>query len=65
MKRSGITPRQPVKQDMRRPIDTQSTGLRGGAYSGPSIKKDRTAMVPNFDPGIKGGKPKTRKQWWR
>jgi hypothetical protein len=65
MKRSSDTPRQSVKRDSRSIIDTQAHGLRGGAYSGPSIKKDRTAMVPNFDPGIKGGKTKTRKQWWR
>jgi hypothetical protein len=66
MKRSSITPRQPVKQDMRRPIDTQSTGLRGGAYGGPHINKNRDDIeqVAAYSPGRQGAKKPKIKKWY-
>jgi len=53
--------RQPTKQpDLRPPRDTQAKGL---VATTPKVNKDRTAMVPNFDPGIKGKQQKRRKSW--
>jgi hypothetical protein len=60
----AITRRLPVKPDLRRPIDTQAHGLRGGAYAGPKIKQNRDDIeqVAAYSPGMQGAKkPKARK----
>jgi hypothetical protein len=61
-----ITRRQPVKPDKRRPIDTQAHGLRGGAYAGPSVKKNRDDIeqVAAYSPGHKGAKKPKAGKWY-
>ena len=56
------TPRQNVKPDTRRPIDTQAKGLRA---TEPKIIKGRDdpRQVKAFETNIKGGKTKARKRW--
>jgi hypothetical protein len=60
--------REPTKPDLRKPIDTQARGLRGGAYEGPRVNKGRDDIyaVRAYEPGHKGAtKPKLRKPWYK
>jgi len=60
--------RLPTKQSDLRPLKgPPSSGLRGGAYGGPSVNKGRSdiTQVAAYEPGHKGAKPpKSRKQWF-
>ena len=59
--------RPPSKQPDLRPLKgPPSSGLRGGAYGGPSINKGRSdiTQVTACEPGLKGAKTKTRKRWF-
>jgi hypothetical protein len=59
--------RQSSKQpDLRPPKEQRSSGLRGGAYSGPSVKKNRDDIhaVAAYTPGIKGKTQKRRSKWF-
>jgi len=54
-----------TKQDMRPPREQRSSGLRGGAYGGPSVNKNRSdiTQVAAYEPGIKGKTQKRRSKW--
>jgi len=55
-----------TKQSDMRPLKgPPSSGLRGGAYSGPSINGDRSNIrqVEAYEPGIKGKTQKRRSKW--
>jgi hypothetical protein len=59
----ATTPRQPVKQDTRRIVDTQAKGL---VASKPKVRENRDDIeqVTAYSPGHKGAsKPKARK-WY-
>jgi hypothetical protein len=58
----AITPRQPVKQDTRRIVDTQAKGL---VASVPKVNKNRDDIeqVTAYSPGHKGQQQKRRKSW--
>jgi len=61
-----MIPRLPTKQSSMRPRPLpRSTGLRGGAYSGPQINKDRhlPTKVVAFEEGHKGKQQKRRPKW--
>ena len=62
-----MIPRRPSKPPSMRPRPLPpSTGLRGGAYGGPSINKDRDniTQVAAYEPGIKGKTQKRRGRWY-
>jgi len=62
-----MIPRKPSKQPSLRPLKgPRSSGLRGGAYGGPSINKGREdiTQVAAYTPGIKGKTQKRRTKWY-
>jgi hypothetical protein len=54
--------RQPVREDKRKPIDTQAKGL---AATKPKVNEHRDDIyqVKSYDPGHKGQQQKRRKSW--
>jgi len=58
--------RLPSKQPTLRPLKgPRSSGLRGGAYGGPKINRDRDSptQVAAFEAGHKGKQQKRRPAW--
>jgi hypothetical protein len=60
-----ITRRRPAKEDRRTIIDTNAHGLRGNAYSGPKVNKNRDDVyaVTAYDEGYRGKTQKRRPAW--
>jgi hypothetical protein len=62
--KNRMTTKPPV---LRAPKGPRSSGLRGGAYGGPNVRKNRDDIhaVAAYTPGHKGAKsPKSRKPWY-
>jgi hypothetical protein len=59
-----ITRRQPVKEDRRRPIDTQARSGSGVADPHVIENRDDIRRVKAYTPGIKGKTQKRRSKWY-
>jgi len=57
--------RSSTKQPVLRPLKGPPSRLRGGAYDGPHINKDRDdiTQVRAYEPGYKGKQQKSRPKW--
>jgi len=59
--------RHSTKQPVMRPLKGPPSRLRGGAYDGPHINKDRDdiTQVKAYEPGIKGKQQKAKGPWYQ